>query len=195
MEGLFLRFPKSGAAFCRSIYINEKGLWTGITGIEKGEDGIIDDFLPKIYTEQRIQTPSVVVNREVYESLGGFDNRLSFVEDWEMWIRIACFYPYAFTPEVLAEYRSHSTNTSSISLRNGILFKETRELFCIVDKYIGGKLKSKYSLSRNRKQAFYIVTLYRQIKTNLNTRQKLFFLKRIMELDFRFISIIRFFRN
>ena len=47
---------------------------------------------------QRLQTPCMVVRREAYERLGGFDGAAAFAEDWEMWVRIAAHYPVAYEP-------------------------------------------------------------------------------------------------
>jgi hypothetical protein len=51
--------------------------------------------------------PSVVVRRECYEKLGGFDSRLPFTTDWEMWMRIALFYDIAYLTKPLVKYRRH----------------------------------------------------------------------------------------
>lgn len=57
-------------------------------------------------------TPSIVVRREVYETLGGFDDRLRCSEDWEMWVRIASRYPVWYETEPLALYRMHANSNT-----------------------------------------------------------------------------------
>ena len=52
--------------------------------------------------------PSVVVRRECFEELGGFDSRLPFTADWEMWMRIALSYDIAYLVETLVKYRRHA---------------------------------------------------------------------------------------
>ncbi len=51
--------------------------------------------------------PSVVLRRESYKQLGGFDAQLPFTADWEMWLRIGLFYDVAYLPEGLIKYRRH----------------------------------------------------------------------------------------
>jgi hypothetical protein len=62
----------------------------------------------------------MVVRREVYEQLGGFDTRIStYGEDWEMWVRIAAFYPVWHQVEPLAAYRIGIGSLSSRAIRTG----------------------------------------------------------------------------
>lgn len=79
--------PHVGAAFCRSIYIDDRGHELSIAPEEQPNSGLLSDALVRIATEQRIMTPSIAVRRSTYEQLGGFDKRLECSEDWEMWVR------------------------------------------------------------------------------------------------------------
>jgi hypothetical protein len=97
--------PNVGAAFCRSITMSLQGHWQGISPLIQEESGIINNFLEKMLTRNLVYTPSIVLKREVYEHLGGFDERLHHVEDWEMWVRTATQYQFAYLAEVLAVYR------------------------------------------------------------------------------------------
>ena len=54
--------------------------------------------------------PSVMARRECYEKVGGFDARLPFSVDMEMWMRIALFYDVAYLSQPLIEYRFHESN-------------------------------------------------------------------------------------
>jgi len=54
--------------------------------------------------------PSAVVRRECFQKLGGFDPRLPFTADWEMWLRIALHYNVAYLNEPLVKYRRHNGN-------------------------------------------------------------------------------------
>jgi len=95
-----------GAAFCRGIYMDDDGNWISFTPVERTRSGMLNGWLEKIAYGQRIATPSIVVRREVYERLGGFDGRFSVAaEDWEMWVRIATRYPVHYEREPLAAYR------------------------------------------------------------------------------------------
>jgi cellulose synthase/poly-beta-1,6-N-acetylglucosamine synthase-like glycosyltransferase len=106
MQHLFEREQKIGAAFCRAIYTDESGHWQSLSRAERSTSGILDNWLETIVAGQCIATPSIVVRREVYETLGGFDRRIVCSgEDWEMWVRLAAHYAVAYEPEPLALYR------------------------------------------------------------------------------------------
>jgi glycosyltransferase involved in cell wall biosynthesis len=108
-----------GAAFCRYVATNESGDWQKLTALEQPTAGVIPDWLERIAEGQRLQTPCMVVRRAVYEAVGGFDARLEYAEDWEMWVRIAARYAVWYEPEPLAVYRVHSSSLSGQMLRTG----------------------------------------------------------------------------
>src|SRR5512143_2035432 len=108
-----------GAAFCRQIFMDETGIWKDYSPEEQVTSGILNNWLERLAEEQRIMTPSIVVRREVYERLGGFDSRLICSEDWEMWVRIASQYPVWYEVEPLAAYRMHSASNTGRHIRNG----------------------------------------------------------------------------
>jgi hypothetical protein len=70
----------------------------------------------------------MVVRREVYERLGGFDSRGGFAEDWEMWVRIAAHYPVAYEPEPLALYRVHPSSRTGHFVRSGENVRDLRRV-------------------------------------------------------------------
>ncbi len=52
-----------------------------------------------------VPTLSVIVRRECLDSVGGFDESITYIEDWDLWMRIASRYPVGHVPESLAYYR------------------------------------------------------------------------------------------
>lgn len=156
MEEAFTAFPEAGAFFCESAYIDDSGAVTGSTGGEQEHVGLLDDWLGKIVVRQRVQTPSIVVRREVYENIGGFDRRLDAFEDWEMWIRIANSYPVGFLPFQLAEYRVSVSNNSTRSMLAGTRAQKLRAMLPIVDEYVPQQVIRKHSPERNREMAQYL---------------------------------------
>jgi glycosyltransferase involved in cell wall biosynthesis len=136
-------YPEAGAAFCCYAYINEKGIQDSIATPERKTAGILDNWLQTIGGCQRIQTPSIVVRRGVYERLGGFDRRLSWTEDWEMWVRIAALYPVAYEPTVLAEYRRHQSSNTGQYIRSGENMRDIRRAIEIINQYMPADYKTK----------------------------------------------------
>ncbi len=58
--------------------------------------------------------PSTVLARtELVRELGGFDDGLSVLADWDLWLRLAELAPAAACPEVLVAYREHGDNMSA----------------------------------------------------------------------------------
>src|SRR5206468_4381891 len=100
------------------------------------QSGLLPDLVERLAVEQPIRTPVVVVRREVYETLEGFDRRLSWTEDWEMWARIAMHYPVWYEPEPLALYRIHDRSNTSRYARNGEDLRDVKRLFEIVEGYV-----------------------------------------------------------
>jgi hypothetical protein len=55
---------------------------------------------------QKLQPPSIAVRRDVYETVGGFDEGIrGAAEDWEMWTRVATHTEVWYDPRILAVYR------------------------------------------------------------------------------------------
>lgn len=105
--------PNIGMAFCRHAYIDENNVLDRISHRERWQAGVLNDWLDRIASGQRIQCPSAIVRRSVYEKLGGFSPELIYALDWEMWVRIAAHYDVWYEPEVLAHYRRHSDAESA----------------------------------------------------------------------------------
>jgi glycosyltransferase involved in cell wall biosynthesis len=108
-----------GAAFCRQVFIDADGRCQSVSPLEEDESGILPEAPVRMALEQRVMTPSIVVRRDVYEALGGFDRRLRCAEDWEMWVRIATRYAIWYETEPLALYRMHSASNTGRHARTG----------------------------------------------------------------------------
>jgi GT2 family glycosyltransferase len=109
-----------GAAFCRYIAADADGEWQKLATLEQPTAGVIPNWLERIAEGQRLQAPSMVVRRQVYETVGGFDPRLDgYAEDWEMWVRIAARYAVWYQPDALAVYRIGSASLSGQQLQTG----------------------------------------------------------------------------
>jgi glycosyltransferase involved in cell wall biosynthesis len=183
MVRLLEQNPTAGAAFCRTIYIDSQSRWKGMTGIIKDIEGIVPDMAEKLYTAQYIQTPSMVVKREVYETIGCFDRRLNCMEDWEMWTRIANAYPIATSNKVLAEYRTHASNATQHTFTDGTALATHKKICDIVDTYIQPEIKQKSFKLRQKKQAEFWLLSYTNTKHSLSSKQKLAFATYILKKD------------
>lgn len=148
--------PEIGAAFCRHIFIDENGHWQGLSSLEELNTGLLSDWLQRIAVKQCIQTPSIVVKRDVYESLGGFDHRLSWAEDWEMWVRIATRYQFWYETEPLALYRMHSASNSGRYIRTGENVRDLRRAIAVIKQSLPNNCADLSKKAREH-YAFYAI--------------------------------------
>jgi hypothetical protein len=158
VAALFRQFPEIGAAFCRYDTIDENGkvLWTHTPEMEK--DGVLDNWLVKIASKQRLQFCTITVKREVYEKLGGYYG-VNYGEDWEMWARIAAHYKVGYTPEILAEYRMHTDSISSASFGNANNIRDIRWVINTIQKLVPQEQRKQVYRAASKHYAHYALTI------------------------------------
>ena len=145
MQIAFAKNSYLGAAFCRQVFVDENDTPQNLSDVEQKTSGILENYLERLASEQRIMTPSIVVKREVYEQLGGFDRRLICSEDWEMWVRIAAKYPVWYEPEALAAYRMHANSNTGRHIRSGEDMWYTRKAISIFKNYLPQSISERVS--------------------------------------------------
>lgn len=59
-----------------------------------------------------ITTSTVVMEKSLFFRFGGFDEKMSAMEDWKLWLVIAQHEPIAYCSDILAKYRVYSGSTS-----------------------------------------------------------------------------------
>jgi glycosyltransferase involved in cell wall biosynthesis len=154
LQDAFESQPEIGAAFCRQIFMDEAGRWEAYSPLEQPESGLLNNGLERLALEQKIMTPSMVVRRDVYERLGGFDSRLLCSEDWEMWVRIASRYPIWYQTETLAAYRMHSASNTGRHVRNGDDMRYTRMAIEMITSYLPREKAGEISRKARETYAF-----------------------------------------
>jgi hypothetical protein len=158
MQSAFQENPEIGAAFCRHIAIDEKGYQIWVSDLEQSESGILKNGIERLAVKQRIQTPSIVVRRNIYERLGGFDRRFSCCgEDWEMWVRIAAQYPIWYEVEPLAVYRIHSKSLSQTATRTGADLRDLRMAIEMMKPYLPKPIANQISNQARENWAIYAI--------------------------------------
>lgn len=74
--------------------------------VDGGEDNVADNLL--LWEGPVIAGPgAIVVRREAFENVGGFDTAMKVGEDWDFCYRVARKYKIGFVEEPLVLYRSH----------------------------------------------------------------------------------------
>lgn len=155
--------PTIGAAFCRYFYMDEKGCEQALSPLERETPGVISNWIERIAVMQRIECPSIVVKREVYEDLGGFSQEAYYAADWEMWKRIAAHYSVWYEPELLACYRSHSSSESSRLVKSGANIADTRKAIEISESYLPITIAAELSNQARENCAFKALNIARRM--------------------------------
>lgn len=163
LEAAFLQEPSIGAAFCRYFYMDEKGCERDLSLLERETPGVIPNWIERIAVTQRIECPSIVVKREVYEKLGGFCQEAHYAADWEMWKRIAAYYSVWYEPELLASYRSHSSSESSRLIKSGANIADTLKAIEISQSYLPATISTELSNQARENCAFKALNIARHL--------------------------------
>lgn len=111
-------FENTGVVHCNALLIDEKGNETGYF-FPVDSYGKVQQKIPTglIYAElfnsgQIICPITMLVKREVYEALGGYDESLAY-EDLDFWIRSSRRFDYDFADMVLSKKRILSNSLGS----------------------------------------------------------------------------------
>jgi GT2 family glycosyltransferase len=161
---LFERYPSAGAAFSHYASINEEGQRTQKFDPLEAQAGLLPNWLLRIAEDQCLQYACMVVRREVYEHLGSFYGT-DYGEDWEMWVRIARYYPVAYTPELLAEYRGRTTSISGEKERLGHVMTGASRAISLIQQHLPAADKQRIAqLSRKRYAYLGIGGAYRLLR-------------------------------
>ncbi|MBD2432469.1 MULTISPECIES: glycosyltransferase [Fischerella] len=155
--------PTVGAAFCRHIFVDENGEWQWLSVLERETAGIIYNWIERLAISQRIETPSIVVRRSVYEKLGGFHLELFHTADWEMWKRIAVHYPVWFETQPLAYYRRHSASHTSTLIRSGANIANALRAIEISESYLPKAFATQLSNQARKNYAFVAISTARRM--------------------------------
>lgn len=170
MGALLGRYPQTGAAFCRYIS-RDQDTGKALTSEEEApEAGILENWLLRLACKQSIQTPAMVVRREVYERLGGF-YAVHYGEDWEMWLRIAAHYPTAYHPDVMAEYRKHTASISGRYILTGQNIRDLKTVMTISKSYFSAAQWAPIHKQARVFYAHYAINTARKIWSKIHDRK------------------------
>ena len=154
---LLEHFPEAGAAFCNYDFIDKQGQVLFTNTAESDKDILLKDHLFSMAERCSVQYVSIVVKREVYEKEGGFFGVI-YGEDWEMWARIAKTHAFAYTPQILAEYRIHDTNISANSFRSGDNIRDISQVIDRIGTYLPSKMRDQITRKARRHYARYLLS-------------------------------------
>ncbi|TPE44614.1 glycosyltransferase [Pontibacter mangrovi] len=112
--------PAYGVVYSDAEYISDASehLYFHSQRYKAAPDG---DVFAEVLGRYFICPPTMLMRREVFEKLHGYDEALAY-EDFDFWIRSARQYKYAYLPEVTTKRRLHNHSLS------GNLYKKGNQL-------------------------------------------------------------------
>ena len=116
--------PEAGAAFVQPSYVDSTGRELPRGAQVSARSGLLHDWVEHVFVQLRFACAGIVVRRSVYERLGGYDTRLRYTLDWDMWQRIAVNTPIWYEPERLACCRLHGSSATNRLLLSGRNLRE-----------------------------------------------------------------------
>ena len=108
--------PDAGLLAARSHIVDESGQKRGTSPRASFLESLTREPGDLLYRNYFF-APGVVVKRDFYEKFGGYLPTLSFVPDWEMWLRAISRAGGVALSEPLACYRQHHNNLTSAFIK------------------------------------------------------------------------------
>ena len=153
--------PEIGAAFCRHLEMDREGRRRWTSWIERETPGIIDGWLERIGVSCRLAFSSIVVKRDVYETLGGFSPEVGSAFDWEMWKRIAVYYPVWFESKALVRCCKQGDSLTETFIPSGQQITDSLEAIEFSKAYLPSELREPISRRAREHYARYALDLAR----------------------------------
>ena len=98
---------------CYSAYIQIDGKDKQISDIVKGIQVEPDEILGYEFTRNYVSTSGVLVKKDYLIKTGGFNEKIRYSEDWDLWLKLAQLGGFAYVDEPLIKIRRHGSNLSS----------------------------------------------------------------------------------
>jgi glycosyltransferase involved in cell wall biosynthesis len=102
-----------GLAYARARWMDAQGL--PLTPILGASEKFRGRTLESLLYGDFVCPMALLLRREALESVGGFDESLSASVDWDLWIRLASSWRFAYRDRVLAWYRCHGENLTAVA--------------------------------------------------------------------------------
>jgi glycosyltransferase involved in cell wall biosynthesis len=119
--------PDAGLMYGNASYCDESGSTIGPYRTEPFH-------LERLAAANIICQPASFFRREAFENVGGLDEKLGFVMDYDLWIKIGRRFPCCHIQHLLATYRLHET---SKTISNETLLRNSEESLEVTLKHFG----------------------------------------------------------
>jgi glycosyltransferase involved in cell wall biosynthesis len=85
-----------------------------VLGTQKFRQVFPEEILGYEFVRNQISTSGVLVNKAALLQVGGFDIRLQYAEDWDVWLKLAQIGGFGYIDEPLVYVRRHQGNASAV---------------------------------------------------------------------------------
>jgi glycosyltransferase involved in cell wall biosynthesis len=149
---LIHRYPTAGIAYSRPMFMDETGCITSVHSnwYSNAMTNLSGDYFSPGFKDLVFHTKgcylttasSLLIRRDAFATVGGFDTRLWGISDWDLYLKILHRYDFVYTAEPLAYYRSHGSNTTKTT--NNVIMNLSNAC-CIARAYQNMKDDIRYS--------------------------------------------------
>lgn len=95
-------------------------IYTGVASINTANNKVVKITIPqyrgnilkRILLQNFITTSSIVLKKACFEKIGLFDEKITYAEDFDMWIRISKEFEFDYVEEPLVKHRIHENSIS-----------------------------------------------------------------------------------
>lgn len=110
---MFEEQPELGLVYCAYEGTKRDGTMVRVPSAAMAIEELQGRMYPLLLKQNVIGAPTVIVRRECLAGSGGFDDKLTCLEDWELFLRIAKEYAVGFVNEALVIADIHEGGVSS----------------------------------------------------------------------------------
>ena len=110
---VFEHRPDVGMVYCAFEGTKQDGTTVRIPDRSMPEENLQGNLYKLLLQRNVIDAPTVVIRKECLDKVGGFDETLTCLEDWELFLRIAKEYEIGYAADALLISDIHNSGVSS----------------------------------------------------------------------------------
>jgi glycosyltransferase involved in cell wall biosynthesis len=127
----FLALPgEVGAVYSDMLVVDSEGKLRQPSYLEAASEGRTPpqgDVFDRILAKNVLPGPAVMVRRSAIAEVGGYDETLDY-EDFDMWLRLASRFQFAYLPGVLVRHRMLETSLSNAAANRPAFCRSTARI-------------------------------------------------------------------
>lgn len=133
MSNTLIQHPDVDIVYSRAVERKSLTSKCGLVGIQPTDYITVNEYFDKnmIYFRNFFPIQSVMFRRELFDSYGGMDDTLEYLEDWDLWIKYSQYSTFYYVNEVTSVY--HVPEDKNERLHRTRILREYE--FTIKEKY------------------------------------------------------------